>query len=93
VITDRTGYLPVHNAEYSKPQGPDPVWNAVNCRNKMFFPTQTTMGDVDYTHPSYLLTRRRDLGNGKHVMIKIAYAPIWVGGRYWGAASIGYVLP
>ena len=93
VITDRTGYLPVHNAEYSKPQGADPVWNAVNCRNKMFFPAQNTIAGIDHTHPSYLFTRRRDLGNGKYVMIKLADSPIWVGGRYWGPASIGYILP
>jgi methyl-accepting chemotaxis protein len=93
VATDRTGYLPVHNAEYSKPQGKDPAWNAVNCRNKMFFPTQVTISGMDFTRPSYLLTRRRDLGNGKHVMLKIAFSPIWIGGRYWGAASVGYFLP
>src|SRR5690606_4172058 len=28
---DRNGYLPTHNRIYSKPQGPDPVWNAANC--------------------------------------------------------------
>jgi methyl-accepting chemotaxis protein len=93
VATDRTGYLPVHNAEYSKPQGNDPAWNAANCRNKMFFPTQHTMGGIDFTRPSYLLTRRRELGHGKHVMIKIAIAPVWIAGRYWGSASIGYILP
>jgi methyl-accepting chemotaxis protein len=93
VATDRTGYLPVHNAEYSKPQGQDPAWNAVNCRNKMFFPTQHTMGGIDFTHPSYLLTRRRELGKGKHVMVKIAIAPIWIAGRFWGSASLGYILP
>jgi methyl-accepting chemotaxis protein len=93
VVTDRTGYLPVHNPEYSKPQGKDPAWNAVNCRNKMFFPTQTTMGDVDFTDPSYLLTRRRELGQGRHVMVKIAIAPLWIAGRYWGSASLAYILP
>jgi methyl-accepting chemotaxis protein len=93
VATDRTGYLPVHNAEYSKPQGKDPAWNAVNCRNRMFFPTQHTMGGIDFTRPSYLLTRRRELGHGKHVMVKIAIAPVWIAGRYWGSASIGYILP
>jgi methyl-accepting chemotaxis protein len=92
VATDRTGYLPVHNAEYSKPQGKDPAWNAVNCRNRMFFPTQHTMGGIDFTRPSYLLTRRRELGHGKHVMVKIAIAPVWIAGRYWGSASIGYIL-
>jgi methyl-accepting chemotaxis protein len=93
VATDRTGYLPVHNAEYSKPQGKDPEWNAVNCRNKRFFPTQATISGMDFRQPSYLLTRRRDLGNGRHVMLKVAFSPIWVGGRYWGAASVGFVLP
>jgi methyl-accepting chemotaxis protein len=93
VATDRTGYLPVHNAEYSKPQGKDPAWNAVNCRNRMFFPTQHTMGGIDFTRPSYLLTRRRELGHGRHVMVKIAIAPVWIAGRYWGSASIGYILP
>ena len=93
VATDRKGYLPVHNAEHSKPQGKDPDWNEVNCRNKRFFPTQATISGMDFTRPSYLLTRRRDLGNGKHVMLKLAYAPIWVRGRHWGAASVGYVLP
>ena len=93
VATDRTGYLPVHNAEYSKPQGKDPAWNAINCRNRMFFPTQHTMGGIDFTRPSYLLTRRRELGHGKHVMVKIAIAPVWIAGRYWGSASIGYILP
>jgi methyl-accepting chemotaxis protein len=93
VATDRTGYLPVHNAEYSKPQGKDSAWNTANCRNRMFFPTQHTMGGIDFTRPSYLLTRRRELGHGKHVMIKIAIAPVWVAGRYWGSASIGYILP
>jgi methyl-accepting chemotaxis protein len=93
VATDRTGYLPVHNAEYSKPQGKDSEWNAVNCRNKRFFPTQATISGMDFRQPSYLLTRRRDLGNGRHVMLKVAFSPIWVGGRYWGAASVGFVLP
>jgi hypothetical protein len=65
----------------------------LNCRNRMFFPTQHAMGDIDFTRPSYLLTRRRELGQGKYVMVKIAIAPVWVAGRYWGSASIGYILP
>ena len=51
------------------------------------------MGGIDFTHPSYLLTRRRELGQGKHVMVKIAIAPIWIAGRFWGSASLGYILP
>ncbi len=28
------GYLPTHNPNYRLPQGPDPVWNNANCRNR-----------------------------------------------------------
>ena len=37
IANDRNGYAPTHNLKYSKPQGPDPVWNAANCRNRMIF--------------------------------------------------------
>ena len=31
------GYLPTHNPNYRLPQGPDPVWNNANCRNRRLF--------------------------------------------------------
>ena len=31
------GYLPTHNPNYRHPQGPDPVWNNANCRNRRLF--------------------------------------------------------
>lgn len=93
LVVDRNGYLPLHNPAYSKPQGSDPVWNAANCRDRTFHPIQNTIAGMDYRQPIYLLTRQRDMGGGKQVMIKIALAPIWIGGRYWGYASIAYNLP
>ena len=93
VTTDRNAYLPTHNPQYSKPQGPDPIWNAANSRNRMFHKTQETMGKVDDTRPVRLQTRRRDMGGGRYVMIKIAYAPLWLRGKHWGRVSIGYLLP
>ena len=33
----RSGYLPTHNPDYRRPQGPDPVWNAAHCRNRRIF--------------------------------------------------------
>ncbi len=93
VTTDRNAYLPTHNPQYSKPQGPDPVWNAANCRNRMFHKMQETMGKADDTRPVWLQTRRRDMGGGRYVMIKIAYAPVWIRGKHWGRVSIGYLLP
>ena len=38
---DRNGYLPVHNAVFSKPQGSDPTWNNANCRNRRLFNDRT----------------------------------------------------
>jgi hypothetical protein len=26
-------------------------------------------------------------------MVKIAVAPLWIAGRYWGSASLAYILP
>ena len=93
IAVDRNFYLPTHNAAYSKPQGPDPVWNMANCRNRMFHRSQTSTYTPDPAKPVRLQTRRRDLGGGKYVMIKIAGASIWLGGRYWGSVSLGYTLP
>ena len=31
------GYLPTHNPNYRHKQGPDPVWNNANCRNRRLF--------------------------------------------------------
>src|SRR5947209_10082009 len=31
------GYLPTHNPNYRLPQGPDPIWNNANCRNRRLF--------------------------------------------------------
>jgi methyl-accepting chemotaxis protein len=93
LVVDRNGYLPLHNLEYSKPQGSDAIWNKANCRDRTFHPVQTTIIGMDYRDPVYLITRQRDMGGGHHVMIKIAFAPIWIDGRYWGYASIAYNLP
>lgn len=93
LVVDRNGYLPLHNPAHSKPQGSDPVWNAANCRDRTFHPIQNTIAGMDYKQPIYLLTRQRDMGGRKQVMIKIALAPIWIAGRYWGYASIAYNLP
>jgi methyl-accepting chemotaxis protein len=43
--------------------------------------------------PVQLQTMRRDMGGGRHVMMKTAGAPVRIRGRHWGAASIAYILP
>jgi methyl-accepting chemotaxis protein len=90
ICIDRKYYLPTHNLAFSKPQGSDPTWNMANCRNRMFYPTQTAAIAEDLSRPVRLQTRRRDLGGGKFIMVKIASGQIWLRGQRWGTVSLGY---
>ena len=87
---DNNGYLPTHNRKFSHPQGPDPVWNAANCRNRRLFNDRTGAGAGANTRPFLLQTYRRDMGGGVFVMMKDASAPIYVNGRHWGGFRMGY---
>jgi len=93
IAVDRNYYLPTHNLQYSKPQGPDPVWNEANCRNRRFYKPRSGAASNDGTRAVYLQLRRRELGGGRYVMMKNASASIRIRGRHWGNASIGYALP
>ncbi len=86
---DRNGYLPTHNARFSRPQGPDPVWNAANCRNRRVFADRTGLAAARNTEPFLLQTYRRDMG-GHFALMKDVSAPIVVRGRHWGGFRIGY---
>lgn len=90
ISTDRNGYIPTHMLRVSKPQGPDPVWNAANCRNRRIFNDRTGLLCGQNTEPFVLQTYRRDMGGGRFVMMKDVSAPIWVRGRHWGGFRIGY---
>ena len=59
---DDNGYLPTHNVKFSRPQGPDSVWNAANCRNRRLFNNRTGLGAGRNTREFLLQTYRRDLG-------------------------------
>jgi methyl-accepting chemotaxis protein len=87
---DANGYLPTHNVKFSKPQGPDPVWNAANCRNRRLFNDRTGLAAGRNTKPILLQTYRRDMGGGQFVLMKDASAPIYVNGRHWGGFRMGY---
>ena len=87
---DDNGYLPTHNVKFSKPQGPDPVWNAANCRNLRLFNDRTGLGAGRNTRAFLLQTYRRDMGGGVFVLMKDASAPIYVNGRHWGGLRMGY---
>lgn len=86
---DRNGYLPTHNAKFSRPQGRDPVWNAANCRNRRLFDDRTGLACGRNLEPFLLQTYRRDMG-GTYVLMKDVSAPIHVRGRHWGGFRMGY---
>ncbi len=90
VAVDRNGYLPTHNTRYSRPQGPDPVWNAANCRNRRIFNDRTGLAAGRNRRRFLLQTYRRDMGGGQFVYMKDLSAPIVVRGRHWGGLRLGY---
>ncbi len=87
---DRNGYLPTHNARFSKPQGTDPVWNAANSRNRRIFGDRVGLKAGRNTRPFLLQVYRRDMGGGAFVMMKDLSAPITVRGRHWGGLRLAY---
>jgi methyl-accepting chemotaxis protein len=87
---DRNGFLPTHNLKYGQPQGPDPVWNAANCRNRRMFNDRTGLGAGRNTQPFLLQTYRRDMGGGTFALMKDCSAPIFVRGRHWGGLRIAF---
>jgi methyl-accepting chemotaxis protein len=84
------GYLPTHNPNYRRPQGPDPVWNNANCRNRRLFSDRAVKKVAANTKPFLLQTYRRDMGGGNFVLMKDLSSPIYVRGRHWGAFRMGF---
>jgi methyl-accepting chemotaxis protein len=84
------GYLPTHNPNYRLPQGPDPVWNKANCRNRRLFSDRAVKKVAANTRPFLLQTYRRDMGGGNFVLMKDLSSPIYVRGRHWGAFRMGF---
>ncbi|MDQ5895986.1 MAG: methyl-accepting chemotaxis protein [Pseudomonadota bacterium] len=91
IAVDRNGYVPVHNTVYCQPQRPgDVAWNTANSRYRRIFNDRTGLASARNERPFLVQTYRRDMGGGKHVMLKEASAPIIVQGRHWGGLRIGY---
>lgn len=87
---DRNGYLPTHNAKYSRPQGADPVWNAANCRHRRIFADRTALAAARNLRRFLLQTGRCDLGDGRSEVLKDLSVPIMVRARHWGGLRIAY---
>jgi len=85
----RGGYLPTHNPNYRLPQGPDPIWNNANCRNRRLFNDRAVKKVAASTRPFLVQTYRRDMGGGQFVLMKDLSSPIFIRGRHWGAFRMG----
>lgn len=91
VALDINGYLPVHNADFSKPQRKGDVdWNTANCRNKRIFADRAGLSAARNTRPFLVQSYPRDMGGGNIVMMKEVDAPIYVRGRHWGGLRTAY---
>jgi methyl-accepting chemotaxis protein len=88
-ITDVNGYLPTHLTERCKPQGPDPLWNEANCRNRRILMDETTRKAVLSERPAMLATYRMELGDTA-IAVKNIFVPLFIKGRRWGNYEIAY---
>ncbi|WP_206659492.1 methyl-accepting chemotaxis protein [Hansschlegelia zhihuaiae] len=90
IVTDRNGFLPVHNRRYSKPQrAGDPTWNNANCRNQRIFDDRTGITAARSSRPATVQAYRRELGD-QVVMVREIDAPIRIRDRHWGACRTAY---
>ena len=87
---DRNGYLPTHNAQFSRPLSADPLWNAAHCRNRRMFNDRVGLKAGRNTRPFLLQVYRRDMGGGTFTMMKDLSAPIVVNSRHWGGLRLAY---
>ena len=89
-MTDINGYLPTHITERSKPQGPDPKWNAEYCRNRRNFIDDVTRRAIASEKEAMLATYSMDLGQGRYLPVKNVFVPLSVSGRRWGNFELAY---
>jgi methyl-accepting chemotaxis protein len=87
---DEQGYLPTHNKKYAMTPGPDPTWNAANCRNRRIFNDRVGLAAGRNQRPYLVQTYRRDMGGGNFAMMKDVSAPIFVKGKHWGGLRLAY---
>ncbi len=89
---DRNGYLPTHNAKFSRPQGTDVAWNTANSRNRRIFADRVGLAAGRSEQAFLVQTYRRDMGGGQYALMKDVSAPIRVGGRHWGGLRLAYKI-
>jgi len=89
---DENGFLSTHNSKFSRPQGPDAVWNAANCRNRRFFKDRVGLAAGQNKKSFLLQTYSRDMGGGRFAPMVDVSAPIYIKGQHWGGLRLAYAL-
>jgi methyl-accepting chemotaxis protein len=91
VVTDRNGYVPVHNSAFSHPQRRnDPVWSNNNCRDRRFYDDNAGMTAARSVRPFVIQGYRRDAGSGQPAHIREIAVPLFFCDRHWGGLKMGY---
>ena len=90
IAADRNGYISTHNRKYCHPQRGELTWDTANSRYRRIFNDRTGLASARNTRPFLLQTYRRDMGGGRHVLMKEVSAPIRVAGRHWGGMRLAY---
>jgi methyl-accepting chemotaxis protein len=89
--TDRNGYIPTHNAQYSKPQRPgDREWNLANCRNRRIFDDRAGLVAATNQLPVIIQTYPRMVDSTTMELLKEVDCPIRLGDRLWGNMRLAF---
>jgi len=84
---DRKGYLPAHQAAFSKPMTGDPAHDLIYSRHqRIFFSNESEKRRCTHTEAMLMQTYMRDTGQ----ILNDLSLPIYIDGRHWGALIIGF---
>lgn len=86
VASDKNGYVPTHNRQYSQPLTGNRSMDLVNNRTKRIFGDQVAFRASRNTKPLLIQRYERDTGEA---LVDLS-VPIQALGRHWGCIRIGY---
>lgn len=86
VATDRNGYSPTHNRQYSQPLTGNRAIDLVNNRTKRIFGDAVGFRAARNQKPVLFQTYSRDTGE----VVGDVSIPIMVRGRHWGCVRVGF---
>ncbi len=94
IVMDRAGYVPVHTALSSlPPRVGDRPYNLRHSRNKRIFDDHAAQRAARNLRDSLVQVVHRDFEKFEiDSTVKAVSVPIFVGGRHWGCAELGFLI-